>query len=95
MKKTIKAKIQKNDYGNYMIVQADKSTNSHIGPGDWFEVQKMTPDEIVQAYNELKKPPTLDEMKDFLKGVEGFCKSNVTSTDNSYTWGDLFRVVSK
>lgn len=89
----MRGKIQKNDYGNHMLVEADKSTNLHIGPGDWHEIEPMTDDEIIKEYLQRVPNPTVEIAKDYLKGVDGFCKSNVTANDGSYTYGDLFKVI--
>lgn len=91
----MKGKIQKNESGNFILVQADNSTNTHFGPGFQAEIEPMTDDQIREEFNKRMPVIPLQMMKNYLKSVDGFCISNVAAKDKSYSHGSMFRFQEK
>ena len=89
-------KVQKNEYGNNVLVETESSSNRHYYHSN-IDVygEKLSDEEIKEAYLRIAKEPTIKEMKERLKKLDGYAYSNVTS--NAIDYGDLFhyKVLSK
>ena len=82
----MKLKIQTNDYNVNVVVMIKGSRNhQHIGPGDYFDGDVMSDEEIEKSYYELITKPSIDDMKDKLKRIPGFAVSNVQDQELKYS----------
>lgn len=74
----MRCKIQTNDYNVNVVVEIQGNKNHiHTGPGDYFDSELLTDEQIEEEYNKLIGKPSLEDMKNKLKKIKGFAISNV------------------
>lgn len=89
-----KGKVQTNDYNVNVLVEHQDSTSRHYSHLDKDVLcEKMTDEEINEEFDKLSL--TRADKISFLKKIEGFAVSNVSSKENDIQFGDLFRYIKK
>lgn len=95
----MEGKVQTNEYKNNVMVEITGSNSYHYSHLDFeVECEPLTDDEVRAAYNEHIGEPSIEDMKDKLKGIEGFAISNVSDYPNDpkkYDYQTLFKYKRK
>ena len=80
----MEGKVQTNGYKNNIMVEITGGNTHHMSHLDFeVECEVMTDDEIRAEYGKIHAEPTIEDMKDKLKKVDGFAISDVHDMSNS------------
>jgi len=75
----MKGKVQTNKQGVSVLVETETSNNSHHSHLNFpVECEVLTDEQVEEAYRKEFGSPSLKDMKDKLKEVDGFAISNCT-----------------
>lgn len=85
-----RGKVQTNEYTNNILVEIESENATHGHPSNFHVYgEKMSDDEIKEAYLKLAIEPSIMDMKARLKKEKGYAVSNCNSETIDY--GDLFK----
>jgi hypothetical protein len=75
----MKGKVQHNEHGVNVLVSTETSNNRHHSHLNFpVECEVLTDEQVEEAYRKEFGSPSIKDMKDKLKTVDGFAVSNCT-----------------
>ena len=88
----MKGKVQTNEFKNNILVSIVGGNTKHYHYSDFeVECEVMSDEEIRTEYRKRVGESTIEDMKDRLKGIEGFAISGINEDKDNIGWDSLVK----